>query len=107
MADEQKKEQPKKKTDDSVILVGERPFMNYVTAVVMQFNIGAKNEVAIKSRGKFMSKAIDIEEVVRHRFLSDVVELKNVKIESESFTNKEGRVVRVSTLELVLAKKAR
>ena len=31
--------------------------------------------------------------------------LKNIKIDSEEFENKEGRLVRVSTIELTLKKK--
>ena len=36
---------------DNTVFVGNKPVMNYVLAVVTQFNNGA-NEVAIKARGK-------------------------------------------------------
>ncbi len=78
--------------------------MNYVTGVVIQFNNGA-NEVIIKARGKFISKGVDVAEVARRKFLEDKnVSVKNVSIGSEEFENKEGKLVNVSILEIVLKK---
>jgi len=79
--------------------------VNYVTGVVMQFTTQGADEVMIKGRGKFISKCVDISEVASKRFLENVVHLKNIKIDSEEFENKEGRLVRVSTIELTLKKK--
>jgi len=76
--------------------------MNYVTGVVIQFNKGA-NEVTVKARGKFISKGVDVAEVSRRKFLEDKnVSVKNVSIGSEEFENKEGKLVNVSVLEIVL-----
>lgn len=79
--------------------------MNYVTAVVMQFTTKGASSVIIKSRGKFISRAVDVVEYAKNRFLKDQVEVKDIKIGSEEFTNQEGRLVRVSTLEISLSKK--
>jgi len=92
-------------TDDNNIFVGTKPFMNYVTGVVMQFTTKAAPEVTIKARGKFISRAVDIAEVSTKRFLEGVVAVKEIRINSEEFTNKEGRNIRVSTIEIVLIKK--
>ena len=91
--------------EDNVVFVGNKPFMNYVTAVVMQFTTKGAKEVTIKSRGKFISRAVDIAEVASKRFLDGTVGVKDIKIDSEEFQNKEGKDVRVSTMEIVLAKK--
>ena len=93
------------KTDDHSVFVGGKPFMNYVTGVVMQFTTQDAKEVIVKARGKFISRAVDVGEVVRKRFLENQVDIGNIKIESEEFENKEGRQVRVSTIEITLAKK--
>lgn len=90
---------------DNSIFVGLKPFMNYVTGVVMQFTTKGANEVTIKARGKFISRAVDIAEVASKRFLEGQVAVKDIRINSEEFTNKEGKNVRVSTIEIVLAKK--
>ncbi len=91
--------------EDNTIFIGEKPFMNYVTAVVMQFTTKDASEIVIKARGKFISRAVDVAEVTSKRFLNGQANVGDIKIDSEEFTNKEGRQVRVSTIEITLAKK--
>jgi len=91
--------------DDNNIFIGGKPFMNYVTAVVMQFTIKNADEVIVKARGKFISRAVDVAEVSCKRFLDGQSHINDIKIDSEEFTNKEDKQVRVSTIEIVLSKK--
>ena len=94
-----------KKTEDNVVFIGGKPFMNYVTGVVMQFTTHNAKEVTVKSRGKFISKAVDVAEVAKKRFLKDQnISTRDIKIDSEEFENKEGKKVNVSILEITLAK---
>ena len=89
---------------DNSIFVGGKPFMNYVTGVVMQFTTKNANEVIVKARGKFISRAVDVSEVAAKRFLEGQVGVKDIKIDSEEFQNKEGKQVRVSTIEITLGR---
>ena len=89
---------------DNSIFIGGKPFMNYVTGVVMQFTTKNADEVIIKARGKFISRAVDVAEVASKRFLDRAVGVKNIAIDSEGFKNNEGRDVRVSTIEIILGK---
>ncbi|MCA1915686.1 DNA-binding protein Alba, partial [Methanospirillum hungatei] len=57
--------------NDNIVFVGNKPVMNYVLAVVTQFNNGA-GEVIIKARGKAISRAVDTTEIALNRFLQDV-----------------------------------
>ena len=91
--------------DDNSIFIGGKPFMNYVTGVVMQFTTKGATEVTVKARGKFISRAVDVAEVAGKRFLQDQVEVRGIKIDSEEFENKEGKDVRVSSIEITLGKK--
>jgi len=91
-------------SDDNSIFIGSKPFMNYVTGVVMQFTTKQADEVTIKARGKFISRAVDVAEVASKRFLDSTVEIKDIRVNSEEFTNNEGRQVRVSTIEISLQK---
>ncbi len=94
------------KKDENVVYIGSKPKMNYVTSVVMQFTSKNQSEVIIKARGKFITNAVDVAEIVKKRFLKDHhLETKDVKIDSEEFENKEGRKVNVSTIEITLIKK--
>ena len=90
---------------DNNIFIGGKPFMNYVTAVVMQFTTKNADEVIIKARGKFISRAVDVAEVAGKRFLEGAVEVKDIKIDSEGFKSEEGRDIRVSTMEITLGKR--
>ncbi len=91
-------------TQDNMIFVGNKPFMNYVTSVVMQFTTKNAESVVVKARGKFISRAVDVAEVAAKRFLKEQVKIDDITIDSEEFENKEGRQVRVSTIEITLAK---
>lgn len=96
----------KNTADENVVFVGGKPFMNYVTGVVMQFTTKGAKEVVIKARGKFIARAVDVAEVATKRFLKEHgIEVKDIKINSEEFENKEGKKVNVSTIDIILHKK--
>ena len=92
-------------TEDNCIFISSKPFMNYVTGVVMQFTTKNAETVIVKARGKFISRAVDVAEVAAKRFLKDQIEVGGIAIDSEEFQNKEGRQVRVSAIEITLKKK--
>ncbi len=75
--------------------------MNYVLATVLQFNQG-KNSVIIKARGKSISKAVDVAEITRNRFLQGSVAVDNVKIDTETIGGGEGEERNVSVIEITL-----
>ena len=89
----------------NIIFVGVKPFMNYVTSVVMQFQNKGQDEVIVSARGKFISKAVDIVEVARRTFLKDEnIKIDDIRISSEQFENKEGKRIFVSAIEIILKK---
>ena len=90
---------------DNTVFIGIKPFMNYVTGVVMQFQNKGQKEVIVGARGKFISKAVDVVEVARRTFLKDEnIKIKDIKISSEPFENKEGKRIFVSAIEIKLEK---
>ncbi len=90
------------KDADNSIFVGDKPFMNYVTGIVMQFTTHNQEEVIVKARGKYISRAVDVSEMALKRFLKDKIRIKDIAIDSEEVENREGREVRVSTIEITL-----
>lgn len=105
MAEEQARKE-KGKNDTNTIFIGGKPFMNYVTGVVMQFTTKGAREVVIRARGKFISRAVDVAEVSSKRFLKEHnIAVKDIKIDSEEFENREGRKVNVSTIDITLTRK--
>ncbi|MCX6803785.1 MAG: DNA-binding protein Alba [Candidatus Diapherotrites archaeon] len=83
------------------VYIGKKGAMAYVLAVVTQFGSGA-NEVIIKARGKSISRAVDVAEIVRNRDTS--IKIISINIATEEVTTMDGRPLKVSSIEIVLKK---
>ena len=70
---------PREPIPRDTVLIGIKPVMSYVTAVMMHFQSGAK-EVTLKARGRAISKAVDVVEVMRRRFFGGKLAIKEVTI---------------------------
>ncbi len=88
---------------DNVVFVGKKPAMSYVLACVTQFNDG-KSEIFLKARGRAISHAVDVAEIVKNKFVTDT-EIKNVNIGTEEVSGDQGEKLNVSSIEIVLGKK--
>ncbi|MCL5007847.1 MAG: DNA-binding protein Alba [Candidatus Marsarchaeota archaeon] len=86
--------------EENVVYIGKKPTINYVLAVVTQFNGGMK-EVTIKARGQAISKAVDVFEIVRNRYLTNVKD-KSIVTSSEELTNEDGTKTKVSAIKITL-----
>jgi DNA-binding protein len=92
--------------EQTIIYIGNKPFMNYVTAVAMQFTSQDAKEVVIKARGRYISRAVDVAEVVRKKFMAGQVDIKSINIDSEERqVDQSGKKRRISSIEIVLVKK--
>ncbi|UCE96222.1 MAG: DNA-binding protein Alba [Candidatus Bathyarchaeota archaeon] len=90
--------------EQDVIYIGNKPPMNYVMAVITGFNMGTTTEVILKARGRAISTAVDVAEIIRNRFLKDT-KVHAISIGTEQITPKEGGNPRnVSTMEITLKK---
>lgn len=89
--------------EDNTVFIGRKAAMNYVLAVVTQFNTGAEM-VTIKARGRAISKAVDVTEITRNRFLKGL-EVGDIKIGTENVEDetREGGI-NVSWIELILSR---
>ena len=75
-------------SESDSVLIGRKPVMNYVLACITSFHGGSK-EVSVKTRGKAISRAIDVVEVVRRQFLPDV-KVSRIGIGTEQLPPREG-----------------
>jgi len=92
--------------EQTIIYIGNKPFMNYVTAVAMQFTTQDAKEVLIKARGRYIARAVDVAEVVRKKFMAGQVDIKNISIDSEERqVDQSGKRRRISSIEILLVKK--
>ena len=83
------------------VYIGTKPTMTYVFQVVAQLNSGA-GPVVVKARGNAIVKAVDVVEVVRHRFLEGQVAVQGISITTERLVNREGREANVSGIAIPL-----
>ncbi|HII09480.1 MAG TPA: DNA-binding protein Alba, partial [Methanosphaera sp.] len=60
-------------------------------------------EVILKARGRAISRAVDVAEIVRNRFISDV-EVQSIDISTEEIVGNEGTSSNVSAIEIRLSK---
>ena len=88
--------------EENTIYIGKKATMNYVLAVVSQFNGGCR-DVCIKARGRAISRAVDVSEIVRNRFIRDA-NYRDVKIETEKLPGQDGGDANVSSIEIYLSR---
>ncbi|MBE6486396.1 MAG: DNA-binding protein Alba [Methanosphaera stadtmanae] len=82
--------------------IGKKPSMNYVLAINSRMMEGL-DEITIKARGKTISKAVDVAEIVTNRFVTDAND-NQVKISTEEIMREDGNKTNVSTIEIVITR---
>ncbi len=87
--------------DLNIVYVGRKPPMNYVLAVITNFNSSDTKEVTLKARGRAITTAVDVAEIVNNRFMKDL-EIGEIKIGTEEIQQEEGGTRNVSTIEIKL-----
>lgn len=88
--------------EKNTIFVGSKPVMNYVLAVVTQFNEGS-DSVLLRARGKAISRAVDAAEIVRNRFVPDS-DVTDIQISTEEIENYNNEKTNVSIIEILIEK---
>jgi DNA-binding protein len=99
---EEMAEKTAEKRDENVVFIGKKGVMGYVLAVVTQFNNGV-GDVTLKARGKLISRAVDVAEIVRNRFLPEV-SVNDITIKTEELASEDGSMSKVSAIEIMLKK---
>ena len=87
--------------EENTIFIGNKPVMNYVLAVVTQFN--DNESVTLRARGKAISRAVDTAEIIRNSFVQDAV-VGDIQISTEEVDNYNNEKTNVSIIEIRLEK---
>ncbi len=88
--------------DNNVVFVGKKGLMSYVLAVITQFNQGAK-VVHIKARGRAISKAVDVAEVIKNKYFPDA-KYGKIEISTEEVKTEDGQTRRFSAIDIELVR---
>ena len=85
----------------SIVYVGNKPPMNYVMALMQGLTMTDAGEVVLKARGRAISTAVDVAEICRRRFLTNL-QVSKISIDTEELEVEGGRTKGVSSIEIVL-----
>jgi len=90
--------------ESNSVLIGKKPVINYVLACISLFHAG-EQKVLVKARGRAISRAVDVVEVTRSRFMPDL-KVRNIGIGTDQLAPFEpsGPASNVSTIEITLVK---
>lgn len=91
-----------KSFDETLMYIGKKPSMNYVLAINSRMMEGL-DEITIKARGKTISKAVDVAEIVTNKFVTDAND-NQIKISTEEIIRDDGNKTNVSTIEIVISR---
>jgi len=89
--------------ESNVIYIGKKPVMSYVLAAITQFS-GDTNEIHLRARGRSISTAVDVAEVVRNKFLKELKHTVTIGTDEVKDKEKENRTLRVSSINITLKK---
>jgi DNA-binding protein len=86
----------------NTIYIGRKPVMAYCLAVMTAFK--GDDTVTLMARGRAISKAVDVAEVVRNQFMPDLV-IKDISIGTEQLDTEEGGQRNISNITIAMSKK--
>jgi DNA-binding protein len=91
--------------DSNTVYIGQKPTMNYVLAVLTNFNSSNMKEIIIKARGQAITTAVDAAEIARRKFMKEL-SVSKINIGTEEMPPREGesRSRNVSTIEITLTR---
>jgi DNA-binding protein len=84
------------------IFIGKKPLMTYVTATLVQ--LANEPTVIIKARGKSITRAVYLAQIIVKRMDTLGYKIGPVKIGSESVQSQDGRPRNVSTIEVYISR---
>ena len=82
----------------TVIIMGGKPIMSYVTATLAQ--LASLPIVTIAGRGKRITQAIDVSQMIVKRMNEVGYQINDVRISSDSLVSKDGKERPVSKIEI-------
>jgi len=89
--------------EPNTVYIGRKPTMSYVLAVITSFNSSDTKEVTLKARGRAITTAVDVAEIVNNRFMKDL-KVGGITIGTEELQQEEGGTRNVSTIEISLTR---
>ena len=87
---------------NNIVYIGKKPLTTYCMAVLQTLNVF--ESVKLVARGSAISRAVDVAEVTRNRYLVDV-DVQSIEIDTEKLEGMNGVSRNVSSIVIELARK--
>ena len=87
--------------EDKTVYIGRKPRMAYVIAASKQMNDAGA--VILKARGKSISQAVDVAEIVRRRYIKDA-QVDDIQIATEVLEGDDGERANVSSIQIFMSR---
>jgi DNA-binding protein len=84
----------------NTVFIGRKPVLNYVLACMTLFKSGHE-VVSIKARGRSISRAVDVVEVLKNRFMPKA-KVADIQIGTDSMESDERGPSNVSTIDITI-----
>ena len=84
------------------IFIGKKPLMTYVTATLVQ--LANEPTVIIKARGKSITRAIDVAQIIVKRMDTLGYKIGPIKLGSETVQSEDGKIRNISTIEVPISR---
>jgi len=84
----------------NTVFIGRKPVLNYVLACMTLFKSGHE-EVILKARGRSISRAVDVVEVLKNRFMPNA-EVADIQIGTERLESEDRGPSNVSTIDITV-----
>src|SRR5215218_6114787 len=85
------------------VFIGKKPLMTYVTATLVQ--LANEPTVIVKARGKSITRAVDVAQIIVKRMDSLVYRISNVKLGSDILNSTDSDKPRtVSTIDVSISR---
>jgi DNA-binding protein len=86
----------------NAIFIGKKPLMTYVTATLVQ--LANEPTVVIKARGKSITRAVDVAQIIVKRMDTLGYKIGPVKVGTEIVSSEDGKTRNVSTIEVSISR---
>jgi DNA-binding protein len=86
-------------SEEAIIYIGNKPPMRYVTAMITAYNQQDVASITIKARGRAISRAVDVAEITRNRFITGL-ESPAIAIDTEQLPALDGGIRGVSSIAI-------
>lgn len=90
-------------SEENIVFVGKKGTMFYVLETVAQMQRGNKS-IVIKARGRAISRAVDVVEITKSKFIKGY-EVLQTKLSTEVLDTSDGKPTKVSAIEITFGKR--